>query len=133
MRNSDRLNDKGLHMRISIAAKASVAAALAAASLAVAVPADASARATLTEVRCSTDKDQLTFTKFMGWSRCFEGVGDLDVEPTFNTEASWVSTGNHSGWFSYEPTPGDVKVQYFGKYQSLTGRFHPLRHIHVDG
>ncbi|MGC9382443.1 hypothetical protein [Streptomyces sp. MH13] len=120
-------------MRIPFAAKAAVAAAVAAASLTVAVPAHAGQQAALTEVQCTTDKDQLQFTKFMGWSRCFKGVGDLDVEPTFNTEASWVSTGNHSGWFSYEPTPGDVKVQYFGKYQSLTGQFYPLRHIHVDG
>lgn len=120
-------------MRVSFAAKAAVAAALAAASLIVATPANAAAQATLAEVRCTTDKDQMTFTKPFGWSRCFKGVGDLDVQPKFNTEAGWVSTGNHSGWFSYEPTPGDVKVQHFSKYQSLQGKFYPLRHIHVDG
>ncbi|MFE9701952.1 hypothetical protein [Streptomyces sp. NPDC005930] len=120
-------------MRISFAAKAAVAAAVAAASLAVAAPANAGQQAGLTEVRCTADQGQLMFTKFMGFSRCFEGVGDLDVQPTFNTEASWVTTGDHSGWFSYEPTPGDVKVQHFGKNESLSGSFYPLRHIHVDG
>lgn len=121
-------------MPVSFATKAAVAVTLAAASLTVATPANAGQQAVLAEVKCTTtDKDQMTFTKFMGWSRCFKGVGDLDVQPTFNTEASWVSTGNHSGWFSYEPTPGDVKVQHFSKYQSLRGTFYPLRHIHVDG
>ncbi|WP_404962461.1 hypothetical protein [Streptomyces sp. 147326] len=120
-------------MRVSFAAKAAVAAALAAASLTVAAPANASQQAALTEVKCSSDKDQMSFTKFVGYTRCFKGVGDLDVKPLWNTEANWVITGNHSGWFSYEPTPGDVKVQHFSKYQTLTGQFYPLRHIHVDG
>ncbi|WP_404955561.1 hypothetical protein [Streptomyces sp. 147326] len=121
-------------MRVSFAAKAAVAAALAAASLTVAAPANASQQAALTEVTCSRDnKDQMAFLKFVGGSRCFKGVGDLDVKPLWNTEADVVLTGNHSGWFSYEPTPGDVKVQPFSKYQTLTGRFHPLRHIHVEG
>lgn len=120
-------------MRIAFAAKAVAAATLTAATLTIAAPANAAPQTALTQVKCTTDQDQLTFTKFMGFSRCFQGTGDLDVQPTFNTEANWVSTGNHSGWFSYEPTPGDVKVQNFSKYQSLKGSFYPLRHIHVDG
>ncbi|MET3985719.1 hypothetical protein [Streptomyces sp. PvR034] len=36
-------------------------------------------------------------------------------------------------WFGYEPTPGDVQVRVFAKNQSLTGKFYPLRHLHVDG
>ncbi|MFD6877763.1 MULTISPECIES: hypothetical protein [unclassified Streptomyces] len=120
-------------MRISSAAKAATAAALAAAALTFAAPATASPQAALTEVKCTSATSQLKFTKIMGFSRCFVGVGDLNVGYAFNTEANWVNTGNHSGWFSYEPTPGDVKVQHFDKNQSLTGAFYPLRHIHVDG
>ncbi|MFI8392096.1 hypothetical protein [Streptomyces sp. NPDC085540] len=120
-------------MRVSFAARAAVGAALVAASLAAAAPANASQQGVLTEVTCTTDKDKLQFQKFVGFARCFKGVGDLDVTPTWNTEANFVFTGNHAGWFSYEPTPGNVKVQSFGKYQTLSGSFYPLRHIHVDG
>ncbi|MFJ7206592.1 hypothetical protein ACIQWR_24045 [Streptomyces sp. NPDC098789] len=120
-------------MRIPFVTRAAAAAVLAASALAFAAPADASAQKALVEVPCTAGGDQVKFTKFMGFSRCFEGAGDLDVRPAFNTEANWVNTGNHTGWFSYEPTPGDVQVQVFGKNQSLTGKFYPLRHLHVDG
>lgn len=52
---------------------------------------------------------------------------------TSSANVTSLGTGNHSGWFSYAPTKGDVRVQPFSKNQTLTGKFYPLRHIHVDG
>ncbi|MFI6641294.1 hypothetical protein [Streptomyces sp. NPDC050504] len=114
-------------MRVAFFAKAAATAAVAAATLTIGAPAHAAQQAALTEVACSTDANQMQFTKFMGFSRCFLGTGDLDVQPTFNTEATWFDSGNHSGWFKY-----GNKVQNFSKFQHLEGKFYPLSHIHVD-